>query len=642
MNSLVKTISKRHMEAKNFHTTPRDGKEIGVKAIDKCIRPDNGLFIITAYQGNGKSTFAKYYTYRDAIVNDRRTLYIPYEQGVAGDFECQLIDLFGSEEAANEYVLLLDEPHKATNVDYILNATSEIIKDGYKIDNIVIDAYTAILTNKNDTSTYAIGQDLYKLQQYAYKHNMLVILCVHQKDKTFQWTQNGETGEMEVNRCPVTLANCMGSSNFGYYADFALGISKSSKYENMTCFTVLKVRDDNHKGKSGRKFHLKIDTEHGIYYQDNQAIRADETGVNDSDIPFDDFIRRNFQDTPDTAKGKLNEIMAAEINFRNECLQRNKQKEQVPCDILEQTKVSLFNLNAPAGKQKIKDITLKQAVTLGEDYKEQITVLRQIDRATDEAGYKAIKKRLPAFTPSCLCGDSPKDIKVYNPIICVDINGKDNQQGINEIWHKVVKWPYTLYSSISAGGKGVFVLIMTDTTQATHKQAFTVLQADFKETGITIDKACSNVNRLRMVSWDENAYFNAQARIYRKKKKENTQPYAHTEEEKTTQTELEIHSTVPKEKLLKFIEDFKEVSQNHLQITTCHDDTLNLAKCFASVFDEKGRELLHMARKQRKGYEAWKTDNAFNDAMEYVKSGHPYTLSTFYKYYNQAKRLAKK
>ena len=174
---------------------------------------------------------------------------------------------------------------------------------------------------------------------------------------------------------------------------------------------------------------------------------------------------------------------------------------------------------------------------MGEEYKDEIQQIRSINRDTDEKGYKRIKMQLPMFTTSCLCGSSAKEIDKYTNLICLDIDEKDNQQlSIEELRQKVNSLPYTLFSSKSVGGKGLYILIAVDGEKEAFIPHFKALQNDFESLGITIDKSCKNLIRLRVISNDTAAYYNEKAQIYTKVKfeypkvtyNETKQPYKTT------------------------------------------------------------------------------------------------------------------
>ena len=142
-----------------------------------------------------------------------------------------------------------------------------------------------------------------------------------------------------------------------------------------------------------------------------------------------------------------------------------------------------------------------------------ITRLRRIDSEANEdseKAYKAIKSALPAVTPSCRCapGMSSKAQESFNGVWCVDIDGKHNPHIKPDRWgigrHKLGKLDCCYLSALSAGGKGVFLLLAVDPAQE-PKVILEALRRKFAYFGFSIDTSCSNVNRLRFMSYDPEA-----------------------------------------------------------------------------------------------------------------------------------------
>ena len=140
-----------------------------------------------------------------------------------------------------------------------------------------------------------------------------------------------------------------------------------------------------------------------------------------------------------------------------------------------------------------------------------IARLRRIDKATDRANYDRIKQSLPCVTISCRCtpGESHKAQEAFNGVWCIDIDAADNTHIPATAWGELRRafaaLPYCYLSALSAGGKGIFLLLAVDSTQE-QPLLWEALQRHFSQTyGITLDKHCGNVNRLRFMSHDTEA-----------------------------------------------------------------------------------------------------------------------------------------
>lgn len=99
-----------------------------------------------------------------------------------------------------------------------------------------------------------------------------------------------------------------------------------------------------------------------------------------------------------------------------------------------------------------------------------ISTLRATDKTADKETYSRIKSTLPAVTISCRC--SPGQTHAHHDgrhtgVIAVDIDGADNP-GLTEwppLRTALGKLPYCYLSALSAGGRGVFLLLAVDPDQ---------------------------------------------------------------------------------------------------------------------------------------------------------------------------------
>ena len=87
-------------------------------------------------------------------------------------------------------------------------------------------------------------------------------------------------------------------------------------------------------------------------------------------------------------------------------------------------------------------------------------------------------------------------------------------------------------------------------------------------------------------------------------------------------------------KVKSMVEDIK---QNKIQLSKNHKDTLGLANAIANIWGENGRELLHIIRQQRSGYDEFKTDCNFDYVLNNLEDNERYGLRFIFKKYNQAK-----
>ena len=600
----LKQITEAFIE---YNTTDHCGYRCGLQGLDDILRLDKGtLAICVARPSDGKTTFLNYYSYLMAVNNGWKTLYIPFETPTGK----QISDLYAyykDLQEVTEHSVILNDTN-FNNIEELYNTIKEA-KQSKGIDLIILDTFTNLIPLLNDYNTNIIGGVLTQFVQLAKELNICVIITTHP-------TKLRKEDEIDA-------YSICGSANFFNLADYIFSISVTDRERYISEITTLKIRNNFDCGLCGRSVTLQY-----------HPITKTYTEAQETDLPFEDYLK-NMYKTTTTATPQIKEIEEIKIgdnviNIKQEN-EHIESKKRVSEGILNNTKVSVFQLT-PQGQTKIADVSLKDAIQLGNEYKEKIQQIRVINRDTNEKEYKRLKMQLPMFTTSCLCGNSAKNIDKYTNILCIDIDEKDNKQtNIEEIRKKVNNLPYTLFSSISVGGGGLYCLVAVDGEEKDFINHFKALEDEFSQMGIIIDKSCKNLNRLRVISTDTESYYNEKAEVYTKKKinfpkvtcSETHKPYKphnHTNKDKAT-----------------FEMAIKDIEERGLIITKNHQETLDLSNCLASVYGEEGRGYLHIIRKQRDGYNDYKVDECYNTSLDYIEQGHKYTLGTFYKYYNQVK-----
>lgn len=160
-----------------------------------------------------------------------------------------------------------------------------------------------------------------------------------------------------------------------------------------------------------------------------------------------------------------------------------------------------------------------------DQHKEQIEYIRSIQ---DEDKQKRLKLQLPVatisgtFAPTC----KAENLVAHSNLLCIDIDKKDNMDvdwfdDLKHEWHNI---PQILYAGRSIRGKGWFAIFRIAYPDK-HEDQFEALKRDFANSGLIIDKACKNVNRMRFISYDPEPYINEDATLYTKVWVEPKQTY---------------------------------------------------------------------------------------------------------------------
>ncbi len=174
---------------------------------------------------------------------------------------------------------------------------------------------------------------------------------------------------------------------------------------------------------------------------------------------------------------------------------------------LNDIKVSFF--------ENVLDVTPKQIPLLrwlsGSDrYNPLVT---QIRATGDKEKRNELKKQLPAITPSGIFRRRGAAFLVkHSGFISLDF---DNLQNPAETKAKISQIANVFYCGLSVSGAGLWALVPISNPEH-HKQHFDALRIDFLRLGLIIDRACSDVSRLRFYSYDAEPYINFDAVTYSK------------------------------------------------------------------------------------------------------------------------------
>ena len=238
------------------------------------------------------------------------------------------------------------------------------------------------------------------------------------------------------------------------------------------------------------------------------------------------------------------------------------------------------------------------------EYKGEILKLRTIANKDER---NVIKRTLPQATISGVFSPTraKNNLSQHSGLICVDIDAKDNPE-IKD-WERLKQdlsmLPQIAYCALSVSGKGLFVIIPLRYPQK-HLLQFRQLQMDFSKMGIVIDQACSDITRLRCLSYDEHPIINEDATLYEgvyveKPKYHSFHPYLIYKGENT---------------LAEVAACCRKINERGIDITTSYDDWLKVG-CALATLGENGRTLFHICSQQNAKYNVAKTDKMFTDLL---------------------------
>jgi hypothetical protein len=171
-------------------------------------------------------------------------------------------------------------------------------------------------------------------------------------------------------------------------------------------------------------------------------------------------------------------------------------------------------------------------------YKHAIIYLRKSLSENKMEAYEKAKKSLPAFTPSgkFVGGRKLEFLAEYSNCIILDID-KLTAADLQNAKHLANQSEFTFASFTSPSGNGLKILVKINSEKANHKETFLLAQDHYEKLlKLQIDKSGKDLTRLCFYSYDENLYYNENAKIF-----------SATEQEKEPQTnnEREFKRTEP-------------------------------------------------------------------------------------------------
>ena len=161
-------------------------------------------------------------------------------------------------------------------------------------------------------------------------------------------------------------------------------------------------------------------------------------------------------------------------------------------------------------------MTLREFLDLGRYYLKQIAEIRAIEdkRKRDDLKRKIVpcgSLSAQLKTRAKLIPDEQKIVR-YNGIMVLDFDGIEDVETTKAELSKI---PYFWYIGLSVSGRGLFGIVPIGGNDWTmHKIYFKALKEEMAERGFKVDESCSDVGRVRVISWDEHPFFNENCSVF--------------------------------------------------------------------------------------------------------------------------------
>lgn len=225
------------------------------------------------------------------------------------------------------------------------------------------------------------------------------------------------------------------------------------------------------------------------------------------------------------------------------------------------------------------------------------------------------KKRLPGVTISgTFSVRKDTNITAFSGFICVDLDHLN--EDVEEVRRLVNQDQYTYASFSSASGKGLAVLVKVDGKK--FKESFEGLQNYYlSKFGLKIDVNCSNISRLRFVSFDPKAEIvnNESATFQEYPKKERGRP-------KKADDTLYLHT----DRDIEFV--LQQIEARHIDITGGYDEWYKIGWALISKYGENARGYFHRISQFSDKYDGNDTDKKFAYLLRTLPQS--ITIATFY------------
>ena len=241
-------------------------------------------------------------------------------------------------------------------------------------------------------------------------------------------------------------------------------------------------------------------------------------------------------------------------------------------------------------------------------------IVDRLRRSTSDDEKKQIKTQLPAATISGVFAPTraTKNLTRHSGLICVDI---DHCEDCAAIMAQLADMENVAFVSRSVSGHGVFAIIPLAYPDK-HKQQFEALRRYFRNIGIELDRQCSDITRLRVISYDPDAVIRLDAVPYRGIYEEprHRDTYTHSRYKGEDWTLKNVAKCVDK------------ILSARVDITDGYNNWRDVGFSLASL-GESGRDFFHAVSSIYPGYNREQCDRKFTELCKSVNRIH---INTFF------------
>ena len=239
-----------------------------------------------------------------------------------------------------------------------------------------------------------------------------------------------------------------------------------------------------------------------------------------------------------------------------------------------------------------------------------------------------LKKGLPCATISgTFTKRNVAGLVTYNSLVCLDFDAHDNPSvSAAEMKATLAKIPEIAFAALSVSGAGVWAIVPTNNDSPDeHPKVVKILERIFAHIGLTMDKACKDVCRLRFVSYDDAPVVNPTPSVF------DAQKYLYAAEpsQRAFWTGESTNTAVmqPTDTLTKIEKCVRTIEASRLDMTGDYETWLKLGFALASELGQNGEDFFQRISQFHSKYDQDKCSKKYSEC---VKSGRRVGIGTFF------------
>ena len=162
------------------------------------------------------------------------------------------------------------------------------------------------------------------------------------------------------------------------------------------------------------------------------------------------------------------------------------------------------------------DIPIRTFLNMGAKYSAAIEKIRKTEDKDER--YDLKKELLPVATISASLTTRDQNVPIekklieYKGLVVLDF---DDVPDVEDAKFRASMMPWVWYCGLSVSGRGFIAIVpTTNKDYRKHKLYYAALADEMEKIGLTVDRKCSDVTRVRFLSLDSDAYFHEGCEYY--------------------------------------------------------------------------------------------------------------------------------